>query len=111
MFSTRLRELRKNNGMTQQDLATALKTKYNINVTRTTICKWETNYQEPMMYNVVCLADFFGVSVDYLMGASDNIVSTSATRNAIADLVQTIPEEDLAQIYDILVNLIKLREK
>ena len=65
MFSKRLRELRLEKGLTQQQLADTLK------VDRTTVLKWETEGREPSFAMVIQIARFFEVSCDYLLGNTD----------------------------------------
>ena len=65
-FSKRLKELRLNNGLTQKELAKA------IEVGRTTISEYESGKIVPKQDNLVKLASFLGVSVDYLTGVSDD---------------------------------------
>lgn len=64
-FSTRLIALRKERQMTQADLAKA------IHKTRSTVSGYETEGKEPD-YEMLCsLAEYFGVSTDYLLGRVD----------------------------------------
>lgn len=60
MFGERLKELREDQGMTQDGLAAVL------NTARTTITLYENNTNEPNMGTLVKLADLFNVSLDYL---------------------------------------------
>nr|DAY52042.1 MAG TPA: helix-turn-helix domain protein [Caudoviricetes sp.] len=65
-FSTRLVSLRKERGMTQEELAKALNKK------RSTYSGYETEGKEPDLETVCILAKYFGVSTDYLLGYSDH---------------------------------------
>ena len=65
MFAERLLELRKEKEMSQAALATQL------NVSFAVVCYWETDRSEPTAPNLVKIADFFDVSVDYLLGRKD----------------------------------------
>ena len=64
-FSTRIRELREEKGLLQSQLATQL------NFTQTTISKWELGDREPNADTIILLAQFFGVTTDYLLGIED----------------------------------------
>lgn len=64
-FSDRLISLRKERGMTQEELAKA------INKKRSTLSGYETEGKEPDLELVCFLARYFGVSTDYLLGYSD----------------------------------------
>lgn len=65
MFSGRLKLLRKNKGLTQTELANAL------HLSHGAIAMWETNKRQPDNDTMLRLADFFGVSVDYLLGREE----------------------------------------
>ena len=62
VFAERLLELRKEKGISQAKLAKDLQVSYAV------ICYWETDRSEPTAPNLVKLANYFGVSVDYLLG-------------------------------------------
>lgn len=62
MLSTRLKELRKKNGITQIDFAKAF------NISTGTIGNWETGAREPDTQTLLKIANYFGVTVDYLLG-------------------------------------------
>lgn len=64
-FSNRLISLRKERGLTQEDLANLIHKK------RSTVSGYETEGKEPDLDTVCWLADYFGVSTDYLLGYSD----------------------------------------
>ena len=61
----RIKELRKQRGISQTELGEIL------GVTRSTICQYEQGKRQPDNTTLVKLADFFGVSVDYLLGRSE----------------------------------------
>ncbi len=65
-FASRLKSLRKAKNITQLHLATILKTNQN------TISRYETGEREPGLNELVAIAKYFNVSVDYLLGVSDN---------------------------------------
>ena len=65
-FSDRVRQLRKENRITQMQLAE------NIKVSDRTIKRYESAEIEPTMSVIIAIADFFNVSADYLLGRSDN---------------------------------------
>ena len=71
ILAKRIRELRKFNNYTQEDLAKILRKKYNLKTDRVTVGRWETDYQTPEMYTISCLAKIFNVTIDYLNGSND----------------------------------------
>lgn len=60
-FSNRLYELRKQKGLSQEELAGKL------NVTRQTISKWEIGDSTPDMEKLIAISELFGISLDELM--------------------------------------------
>jgi len=64
-FATRLRELRKKRGLRQADLAQA------VGVAQTTIANYEKKLRFPDERMLGQFADFFDVSLDFLLGRSD----------------------------------------
>ncbi len=62
----RLKELRKKKGISQLRLATEL------NTTQNTISRYETGEREPGIDELIKIADYFNVSVDYLIGRTEN---------------------------------------
>lgn len=68
-----LKELRKEKNILQKDVAKEL------NIKNTTYSNWEVGVSEPDIQSLKKLADFFGVSIDYLVGreAEDGVVIVS----------------------------------
>ena len=62
----RLKEIRKSKGISQLKLAMDLNTNQN------TISRYETGEREPGIDELIKIADYFNVSVDYLIGRTDN---------------------------------------
>lgn len=61
-----MKELRKKKGISQLRLATEL------NTTQNTISRYETGEREPGIDELIKIADYFNVSVDYLIGRTEN---------------------------------------
>ncbi len=92
MVSSRLKELRKNNKITQKQIANALELS-------------ERNYQyleygtvKPSYDTLLKLADYFDVSLDYLVGRTNNYYSFSHISNwektFVHNLTEIIPTFD-----------------
>ena len=64
-FKDRLIKLRKELNLTQEELA------QKIGYTRTAISAWEIGRNEPSNADTIKLAEYFGVSTDYLLGKTD----------------------------------------
>lgn len=75
MFSANLRQLRKKYNYSQEYLADKL------NVTRQTISKWENGTAMPDLRKLTEISEFFGVTMDYLLGTEGNMnVTDTADR-------------------------------
>ncbi len=61
-----MKELRKERKITQGGIAAEL------GIGITTYCRYELGMREPAASLLVRMADYFDVSVDYLLGRSDN---------------------------------------
>lgn len=100
-FSSRLIALRKERQMTQSDLAKA------IHKTRSTVSGYETEGKEPD-YEMLCsLAEYFGVSTDYLLGIDDcrthsEAVFINDTNNFKRhyDSLPPLVKQTVAKMYD-----------
>lgn len=66
VFSIRLKELRKENGLLQRELGEK------INLPQNRICQWEKGIVEPNIEQLTQTAKIFNVSVDYLLGNADD---------------------------------------
>ena len=65
-FSERIKQLRSEQGMTQEALGTI------IGVTRFSVYTYEKGLNYPEVRTLMTLADYFKVSLDYLVGRTDN---------------------------------------
>lgn len=65
IFQKRLLEQRKLNGVTQRELANIL------GISQPSYIRYENGAAEPSLTNLVKIADFFDVSVDYLLGRKE----------------------------------------
>lgn len=65
MFQIRLKELRDSHGLSQSDLAK------NLHTNQSTVAMWENGTNRPRNATLEKLASFFNVSVDYLLGRTD----------------------------------------
>ncbi len=65
-FPSKIKKARYNIGFTQQEVAKETKIK------QSTLAKYETGKLEPDLEKLGILADFYGVSVDWLLGTKGN---------------------------------------
>ncbi|EEO6569084.1 helix-turn-helix domain-containing protein [Listeria seeligeri] len=88
MFGNRLKQLRKNNNKTQEDISKIL------GISRGAYSHIENGRNEPDMETIVKLANIFGVSTDYLLGRSNNgFIDTIA-----AHIDSNASEKDIKEI-------------
>ena len=64
-FGKTLKELRESKNISQRKLGEAL------GVCNQTVSFWENGQREPDMDMLISIADFFGVSIDFLCGRTD----------------------------------------
>ena len=64
-YYKRLKDLREDNDITQEDIAKILKT------TRQQVSKWETGVQMMGVDKYIILAKYYKVTTDYLLGLTD----------------------------------------
>ncbi|MBE6915994.1 MAG: helix-turn-helix transcriptional regulator [Ruminococcaceae bacterium] len=62
----RLKELRKKHKLSQVRLS------IDLNMSQNTISRYETGEREPGIAELILIADYFDVSVDYLLGRTEN---------------------------------------
>lgn len=93
MFGKRLKNLRKDNDLTLDELATLYNSQYDGGLNKGTLSKYENGKQEPMISVVINLAALFNVPTDYLLGKTDNI-STKESSLTKRD------EKDIEKILD-----------
>lgn len=74
----KLKELREDVGITQEELAKKIDT------SQTNIGRWEKGLNEPTYSAIIKLADFFGCTVDYLVGREDDFGNVTITGTAPA---------------------------
>lgn len=87
-MKNRLKELREQRHLYQKDIATML------DIAVSTYSYWEKGTYEPDQKSLAKLADFFGVSVDYLLGRESSKNEKSPTvRDAQSDIVENFVKE------------------
>ncbi|AUM89149.1 transcriptional regulator [Clostridium botulinum] len=88
MFGDRLKELREEKELTQEELGKLL------NVSRQTVSGYEAENIEPNINNLVRLADIFNVSLDYLLGRTKERYNLNLkdkkNKDLIIDIIKVI---------------------
>ncbi|MVN68740.1 helix-turn-helix domain-containing protein, partial [Listeria monocytogenes] len=94
MFGNRLKQLRKNNNKTQEDISKIL------GISRGAYSHIENGRNEPDMETIVKLANIFGVSTDYLLGRSNNGFIDTIAAHIDSNATEEEMEEILAYIEE-----------
>lgn len=98
----RLRDLRRENNLTGEQLASAL------NMKQSAISKWENGLQEPSKENLKKLSAYFHVSSDYLLGLTDErepYKKPMKFEEALKILENTKRNDDIIKITNSIKNL------
>ena len=85
MLNIRIKELRVAHGLTQVEFAKCL------SVSKQAVSNWENNNIQPSIDMLLKIADYFGVSTDYLLGRSnDNSLDISGLSKEASAHIQMI---------------------
>ena len=90
----RLKELRLNKNLTQQQLGKLL------SVSGQTILNWENDITYPSVKKLIELASFFDVSIDYLLDFKEK----DTNFNKIINILNDYEKEDLIKLIATFVN-------
>ncbi len=96
-FAQRLKTLRKERGLTQQELADRMGLK------RAALGAYEEGRAEPRLINVVALAEFFGVTVDALLKGehSDEARTRGQSMRVLSVMVDAATEEERVAVVPV----------
>ncbi len=98
----RLYELRAEKNLSQREMARALR------ISQATYNNWENEKTQPSIEQLITLADFFGVSVDYLIGRTgEEFFPTLPPQNEILTAYSALDEETKAAVKKLLQQLQK----
>ena len=113
-FKDVIKQLRKEKKLKQSDLADIF------NVDRTAVGKWEQGKNKPNADTLVIIADYFGVSTDYLLGKSGlrkefssnkkepiNTDGLSDNKRALIAFAETVPEDKAAMILQVMKSIVE----
>jgi transcriptional regulator with XRE-family HTH domain len=97
-FSKRLKELREKKGLSQEQLAEKL------DIPRTSVNHYENDEDRmPRQNRLNQIADFFGVSVDYLIGRADTRELNESEKGFLSDIDQ-LSIEELKEKHTLMVD-------
>lgn len=97
----KLKRLRKERKLTQQNVAESL------HISRQLYSFYENGKREPNIENLSLLADFFDVSIDYLLGRKEKNLSMTS----LLEKLQLVDKETLDEIENYLDYIIYKKNK
>ena len=100
----RIKRLRIESGMTQTDLAKALDSQ-GASAKRIAISRWENNASVPALWQLKCVANVFGVTIDYLVEGNENHPMNKSERDVI-EAIRTNPH-----VAKIIICLQQMKEE
>lgn len=103
IFSDRLKQLRKQNSLTQKMLG------QNLNLGESTISMYELGEREPNFETLELLADYFNVDIDYLLGKSDKTTKLDIYGNHKDNLDYFSNKPELLDLYQQIYESEKLQ--
>lgn len=103
MFRLKLKELRENKGVSQYKFADDLA------LSQSTIGNWEAGKREPNFDTLVKIAQYFNVSIDYLLDVENSVYTVEDYANGVTDTKKvsiTADDEDMLDKYHEVVGLL-----
>lgn len=102
----RLRELRKAKGLSMKELGKMF------GLAESTISLYESGKRQPDTEIIKRFANFFGVSVDYLLGVSqEEEPEYTEDEKELFDLIMQLTDEEAQEMWHFLEYLISKRQK
>ncbi|WP_155963159.1 helix-turn-helix domain-containing protein [Streptococcus ruminantium] len=99
MFTSRLKQLRKEAGLTQRNIADVFRT------SPQSYAQWEKGLRSPSKESIEKLADFFKVSTDYLLGNSD--IKKPTEKSEIELLIEQLSDEQKKETLQFIRNILQ----
>ncbi|XTR36682.1 helix-turn-helix domain-containing protein [Paraclostridium tenue] len=99
-FGKRFKQLRTETKLNQQEFVDLFNNKYNFNFTRQAISLYENGKRIPEIDALTSFAEYFGVSVDYLLGRT-NERTINKEKAKLDPSVKTIAAHRLGDVEDL----------
>lgn len=100
MFKNRLKEIRKNNNLTQKEFGKKL------NLSASTIAMYECGKREPDLYTISEISKIYNTSTDYILGLSNISNINSLIENDIIVEISKLPNDRL-EVLKSYIEIIK----
>lgn len=98
-IAERLKILREKKDLKQKEVASLT------GLVRATLANWETGRTEPDLGSVRLLAEFYGVTTDYLLGRTDDPTPDGSSKGAGPDFDLAFQEKNLGDATVRIVNI------
>lgn len=96
LFCKKIIELRKQSGISQEAAAEA------IGISSSALSSYESGMRKPKYEKVEKIADYYGVSVDYLLGETDEEPELSEQTRVLLQTLRGASEREIAQAVKII---------
>jgi len=111
VFAHRLKRLRLDKCLILRDLAKILREKYNVKCTYGSLGNYERTTRTPNFFLLIKLAEYFDVTIDYLLGKTDikndkALQTTIFDKNNIQRNVKVVVDKD-SDLADMSINEVK----
>lgn len=94
-----IKQLRKENKKTQEELAKA------IDVSRSTIAGYETDKRKPDIDTLIKIANYFNVSVDFLLGLTSRSKRSGNNDNSSKEPILTVTKDSQIKLIQLTNDL------
>ena len=125
IIGKRLKELRKplnNTGISMDELCNIFKEKYNLNINKSMISRWENGTAIPDNKHIVAYAKYFDIDMNYLIGLTnvprkiseiiiDKNLKLDKDFSDIYEGLKNISDKKLSLIKKIIFKLIEMDDK
>ena len=105
-FGNKVRDLRQEKGFSIREFVEDINKKFNVKISKSMVCRWETNLNLPDVDNLILLAKYYNVDIYYLCGLKKDDIHLTEVLNENGK-----PNHFKKMLKEININLDELRLK
>ena len=105
-FGNKVRDLRQGKGFSIREFVEDINKKFNVKISKSMVCRWETNLNLPDVDNLILLAKYYNVDIYYLCGLKKDDIHLTEVLNE-----NDKPNHFKKMLKEININLDELRLK
>lgn len=105
-FGNKVRDLRQEKGFSIREFVEDINKKFNVKISKSMVCRWETNLNLPDVDNLILLAKYYNVDIYYLCGLKKDDIHLTEVLNE-----NDKPNHLKKMLKEININLDELRLK